>query len=67
MRTGARRVKRFFLIECELRESLVFYRNRLWIPENDELRLIIFRNLYNSSVEGHPGKIKLIELFNRYY
>jgi len=67
LRTGARRVKRFPLAECELRENLVFYRDRLWVPENDELRLMIFRDLHDSSVGGHPGKTKLMELFSRHY
>ena len=67
MRIRTRRVKRFPLIKYELRENLVFYRDRLWVPENDELRLIIFRNLHNFLVGGHPDKTKLIKNFSRHY
>jgi hypothetical protein len=42
LREGLKRIKRFFLIEYELKKDKIYYRDRLFIPENNELRLRIF-------------------------
>jgi hypothetical protein len=67
LREELRRVKRFSLIEYELKKNKVYYKNRLFIPENDKLRLRIFQIIYNSTVGGYPGRTKLIELITREY
>jgi hypothetical protein len=67
LRKKLRRMKRFPLIKYELKKDKVYYRNRLFIPENDELRLRIFQIIYNSTVGGYPGRTKLIELITRKY
>jgi hypothetical protein len=67
LREGLRRVKRFPLIEYELKKNKIYYRDRLFIPENDKLRLRIFQIIYDSTVGGHPGRTKLIELIAREY
>ena len=41
LQTGAQRLKQFPLSECELRDNWVYYRNRLFVPENDKLCLKI--------------------------
>jgi hypothetical protein len=67
LRKELRRVKKFPLIKYELKKDKVYYKNRLFIPENDKLRLRIFQIIYNSTVRGHPGRTKLIELITREY
>ena len=67
LRKELRRIKRFFLIKYELKKNKVYYKNRLFIPENDELRLRIFQIIYNSTVRDYPGRTKLIEFIARKY
>ena len=65
--SGARTLKNFPLSECTLRKGRIYYRERLYIPEVDELRLRIFRLCHDSALAGHPGKAKLMELVARTY
>jgi hypothetical protein len=67
LRKRLRRVKRFFLAEYELKKNKIYYKNRLFIPENNKLRLKIFQIIYDSTVGGHPGRTKLIEFIARKY
>ena len=67
LRTGARRLKQFPLAECSLREDRVYYRDRLFVPENDELKLKIFHLCHDSALAGHPGTAKLLEIIARTY
>jgi hypothetical protein len=67
LREKLRRVKRFSLIEYELKKNKVYYKNCLFIPENDKLRLRIFQIIYNSTVGGHPGRTKLIKFIIKKY
>ena len=67
LRSGARRVKHFPLAECVLRDDLVYYRDRLFVPDSDPLRLKIFKLCHDSPLAGHPGKAKLTEIVARTY
>jgi hypothetical protein len=67
LRKKLRRMKKFPLIKYELKKNKVYYRNRLFIPENDKLRLRIFQIIYNSTVRDYPGRTKLIKLIIRKY
>ena len=67
LRTGTRRLKNFPLSECELREDRVYYRDRLFILNNDELRLRILQLCHESLLAGHSGTAKLLELIARTY
>ena len=67
LREGLRRVKRFSLAEYELKKNKIYYKNRLFIPENDKLRLRIFQIIYNSTIGGYSGRTKLIEFIIKKY
>ena len=67
LREELRKIKKFFLTEYELKKDKIYYRDRLFIPENDELRLRIFQIIYNSTVRDYPGRTKLIEFIARKY
>jgi transposase InsO family protein len=60
-------VKNFPLGECELRGDWVYYRDRLFIPAKEELRLRILQICHDSPLAGHPGTAKLLELIARTY
>ena len=62
LRTGARHLKNFPLSECELWENQVYYQDRLFIPNNDELWLRILQLCHESLLAGHSGTAKLLEL-----
>lgn len=67
LRNNVRRVKHFPLAECELKNNQVYFRNRLFIPADDELILLILKSLHDSSTAGHPGQSKMLELVSRLY
>ena len=67
LHTGARRLKQFPLAECSLREDRVYYWDRLFVPENDELKLKIFHLCHDSALAGHPGTVKLLEIIVQTY
>lgn len=49
----------------EVVEGLLYYKGRLWVPEDNELRLIIAEVEHDSKVAGHFGIDKTIELITR--
>ena len=46
-------------------EGLLYYKNRLYIPENNELHTIIAKGCHDSRVAGHFGQEKTIEIVTR--
>jgi hypothetical protein len=67
LRKELRRIKKFPLIKYKLKKNKIYYRNRLFIPENDKLRLRIFQIIYNSTIGGYSGRTKLIEFIIKKY
>ena len=67
LRDGARRSKTVTLSDCEDREGRLYYRNKLVIPDSDELKIKILRTVYNSLAGGHPGRGKTLKLIQREY
>ena len=47
------------------REGLLYYKNRLYIPDNEQLQTIIAKVCYDSKVAGHFGQEKRIEIITR--
>ena len=60
--TGAWCLKHFPLAECTLQNDRVYYWDWLFVPENDDLRLKIFQLCHDSSLAGHSGTAKMLEL-----
>ncbi len=67
LRTGVRKSTRITLSECETRNSRLYYRNRLVIPDHDELKVKLLRYVHDSPVGGHPGRTKTLDLLTRQY
>ncbi|KAG0157774.1 hypothetical protein PDIDSM_4959 [Penicillium digitatum] len=54
------------LADCERRGNYL-YRNRLYVPDNDELKAEILRLCHDKPTVGHPGRSKTYELLSREY
>jgi hypothetical protein len=57
----------FAMNDCKICENRIYYRNRLFIPENIELKVQIIYRTHNSEAGGHPGRMKTTELVSRSY
>jgi hypothetical protein len=64
---GVRRSKKISLSECEARGDRLYYRNRLVVPDHDELKLKLLEHVHDLPVAGHPGRGKTLELLQREY
>jgi len=49
----------------ELEDGLLYYKNRLFIPSNEEILTEIAKGCQDSKVAGHFGQEKTIELVTR--
>ena len=67
MQDGIRRSKKISLSECEARGNRLYYRNRLVVPDHDELKLKLLEHVHDLPVAGHPGRGKTLELLQREY
>jgi hypothetical protein len=57
----------FAINDCKICENRIYYRNRLFISENIELKMQIIYKTHNSGVGGHPGRMKTTELVSKSY
>jgi hypothetical protein len=57
----------FAISDCRIYNNRIYYKNRLFIPANNELKMQIVYRTHNSDSAGHPGKMKTIELIGRLY
>jgi len=55
------------LTQCQIREDLLYYRDRLYIPDDDELKAEVLRLCHEDPAAGHPGRAKTYELISREY
>jgi hypothetical protein len=67
IRTGTRKSNKISLSECEVIDNRLFFRGRLMIPENDELKVKILRETHDAPAAGHPGRARTLELIQRNY
>jgi hypothetical protein len=51
--------------EIAVQDGLIYIRNRLYIPDNEPLRLQIAESEHDSQVAGHFGQKKTLELITR--
>jgi hypothetical protein len=58
---------KFSLAECKLIGNRIYFRDRLFIPDDEELKLQILLNIHSSAPAGHPGKHKTTDLLRRSY
>ena len=53
--------------EWNLRDGLIYYRDRIYVPNDKELRRRIVEQHHDTKVAGHPGRWKTHELVSRSY
>src|ERR1700712_5147897 len=46
-------------------DGMLYYKNRLYIPDNDKLKRFIAKGCHNSHTAGHFGQAKTIEIVTR--
>jgi hypothetical protein len=65
----AKRVRRLLngLLEWEEQDGLVYYKGKLYIPNNKELCGDIVKFCHDSPAAGHPGKHSTLELVSHLY
>ena len=54
-------------LEWEEADGLLYYKGKLYIPNNTELRGEILKSCHDSPLAGHPGKHGTLELVSQYY
>ena len=55
------------LSDWEMRDGLVFYKGRCYVPADEQLRRNLVHQYHYSKPAGHPGKFGTLELLRRDY
>ena len=55
------------LSDCRLDKGRLLYKNRVWVPKDDHLRLTLIEAHHAGIAAGHPGREKTLELLSREY
>jgi transposase InsO family protein len=59
--------KEISLSECDVRDGWLYYQQRLYIPNDDNLRLRLLQSHHDAPAVGHPGRAKTFDLLQRCY
>ena len=62
LQTGAQQNRTLSLIDCRSVNNKFFYRDRLYVPDNEELCLQIIQGSHDTLAAGHPGHERTFEL-----
>ena len=54
-------------IECKIVDGLIYFRNRLFVPDYAGLRRTVTHRTHASGPAGHPGRVKTVDLLGRNY
>jgi hypothetical protein len=54
-------------LEWEEKNSLIYHRGRLYIPNWDDLRREVLRRSHDALAASHPGQFQTMEEVHRYY
>ena len=58
---------RITIQDCEVHAGRIYYREKLFVPPVDELKLHIVYRTHSTGPGGHPGRVKTLDLINRTY
>lgn len=67
LRDGVTQSKKITLSECESREGQLWYQGRLYVPDNEKLRVRLCEAHHDAPAAGHNGRTKTLELIRRSY
>ena len=56
-----------FIDNLSLQDDLVLFKNRIYLPDCNDLKLTVTRQAHDAKVEGHLGRDKTMELLTRNY
>ena len=62
-----RKYLRIAMQDCEIHAGQIYYRGKLYIPPNDELKFHVIYRTHSTGPGGHPGRVKTLDLLNRSY
>jgi hypothetical protein len=65
--TSIRHDMRVAMADCRVQGGRIYYRDRLFVPPDDELKVQILFRTHNSGLGGHPGRFKTADLISRTY
>ena len=66
-RDSQRTCQKISVNECEIRREPLYYRDRLYVPNHDKLRLYLLQQHYDVPSAGHCGQAKTFEIIAREY
>jgi uncharacterized protein YceH (UPF0502 family) len=55
------------LAQCEAKQELLYYRDKIYVPEYKDLHTKVIQQHHDNLSAGHPGRTKTFELVSRYY
>jgi len=64
---GVKKSKLVPLGECSVSGNRLMFRNKLWVPHHEPLRLRLLQRHHDIPTAGHPGRAKTLELLARRY
>ena len=67
LEAGEKEMKGIALGLCQWKDGHLWYREKIWIPEDEGLRTTIISQCHDNSLAGHGGTAKTTELVSRQY
>jgi hypothetical protein len=67
IRDGAKHCRKISLAECDEHNNLLHYRQRIWVPNYEPLKLHLLQQHHDVPAAGHPGRSKTLEYLCRNY
>jgi hypothetical protein len=67
IRDGAKHCRKISLAEYDEHNNLLWYRQRIWVPNYKPLKLHLLQQHYDVPAAGHPGRSKTLEYVCRKY
>jgi hypothetical protein len=67
IRDGAKHCREISLAECDEHNNLLRYRQRIWVPNYQPLKLHLLQQHHDVPAAGHPGRSKTLEYLCRNY
>jgi Integrase zinc binding domain len=55
------------MTDCKIVENKIYYRDKLFLPPDDELRTQVIYRTHSTGPASHPGRTKTLDLLSRSY
>ena len=67
LENGTRKSKLIQLAECQVRDGILLYQEKLFVPDDHELKMEILTRNHDAPAVGHPGRARTYEIISRNY